>query len=245
MGLLDQVIGNVLGSRRGGGLGGGIGGTLGGGRGGMSPLMMALMALLASRSAGQGAGSGGLGGMLEGMLGGGHGGSRSGGGLSGTGLGGILGGHAPGQPGGTNPTGIDTSVLYPGGSPAGGGLVDPSAGPLGNTTPTDEMGGGLGGAAGGLGGLLGGGLGSLIERFSQSGRGDVIGSWIGTGQNQAIGPHELHEALGDDTVETLARETGMPREELLSELSETLPDVVDRLTPEGRVPDEDEMGRWV
>ena len=107
------------------------------------------------------------------------------------------------------------------------------------------MGGGVGGGAGGLGGILGGGLGSLIERFNQSGQGDVIGSWIGTGQNRPIAPRELESALGDDTIETLARETGMPREELLSELSDTLPDVVDRLTPEGRLPDEDEMGRWV
>ena len=86
---------------------------------------------------------------------------------------------------------------------------------------------------------------SLIERFNQSGHGDVVGSWIGTGRNRPIAPHDLHDALGGDAVETLARETGMPREELLSELSETLPEVVDRLTPEGRLPDEDEMGRWV
>jgi uncharacterized protein YidB (DUF937 family) len=157
----------------------------------------------------------------------------------------MLGGQATGQPGGTNPTGVDTSVLYPGGGTVGGGVVDRSAGPLGNTTPTDEMGGGFGGGAGGLGGILGGGLGSLIERFNQSGQGDIIGSWIGTGQNRSISPHDLQGALGDDTVETLARETGMPRDQLLSELSETLPDVVDRLTPDGRLPDEDEMGRWV
>ena len=248
MGLLDQVIGSVLGTRRGGG-------GLGGGSGGMSPLMMALMALLASRGMGQrgglGGGSGGLGDLLGGILRGGQpGGGHSDGGFSDGALGGMLGGNPPG---GANPTGIDTRVLYPGGSPAGGGLVDPSAGPLGNTVPTDEMGGGFGGGGGGLGGILGGGLGgilggglgSLIEHFNRSGHGDVIGSWIGTGRNRPIGPHELHDALGDDTVETLARETGMPRDELLSELSDTLPDVVDRLTPDGRLPDEAEMGRWV
>jgi len=93
--------------------------------------------------------------------------------------------------------------------------------------------------------MLGGGLGSLVESFNQSGHGDVIGSWIGTGQNHAIAPHDLQGALGDDTVEALSRETGMPRDELLSEFSHTLPDVVDRLTPDGRLPDEGEMGRWV
>jgi uncharacterized protein YidB (DUF937 family) len=233
MGLLDQVIGSVLGSRRGGAMSG---------RDGMSPLMMALLALLASRGMGQG-GPGGLGDVLGGMLGGGQpGGARSGGGLSDSALGDMLGGgRTSGPPGGVNPTGIDTSVLYPGGGPAGGGLVDPSAGPFAGTTPTDEMGGG----AGGLGEVLGGGFGSLIERFNQSGRGDVIGSWIGTGQNRPIAPHDLQDALGDDTVAALSRETGLPRDELLSELSDTLPDVVDRLTPDGRVPDAAEMGRWI
>src|SRR5829696_3521390 len=239
MGLLDQVIGGVLGSRR-----GGLGGTTPG-RGGMSPLMMALLALLASRGMGQG-GSGGLGGILGSLFGGQPGGSHSGGGLSDSALGGMLGGgHAAGSPGGVNPTGIDTSVLYPGGSGVGGGVVDPSAGPFTGTTPTDEMGGGLGGSSGGLGGILGGGLGSLIERFNQSGHGDVIGSWIGTGENRRIAPDQLQGALGDDTVEALSRETGMPRDELLSELSDTLPEVVDRVTRDGRLPEEGEMGRWV
>ncbi len=240
MGLLDQVIGSVLGSRKGGGLGS----ALGAGRAGMSPLMMALMALLASRAMAQ-RGSGGLGDLFGSTLGGGQPGGARSGGLSDSSLGGMLGSHPPDQPGSANPSGIGTSVLYPGGSPVGGGLVDPSAGPLGNTVPTDEMGGGFGGGAGGLGGIVGGGLGSLIERFNRSGYGDMIGSWIGTGQNRSIAPHELRDALGDDTVETLSRETGLDRHELLAALSETLPDVVDRLTPAGRLPDEDEMGRWV
>jgi uncharacterized protein YidB (DUF937 family) len=128
-----------------------------------------------------------------------------------------------------------------------GGVVDPSAGPLGGSTDDigGGFGGGLGGRATGLDGILGGGLGSLIERFSRSGHGDFMDSWIGTGENRRITPGELHHALGDDTIDALAEETGMPRPELLSELSETLPDVVNHLTPEGRLPDENEMGRWV
>jgi uncharacterized protein YidB (DUF937 family) len=130
----------------------------------------------------------------------------------------------------TNPSGIDTSVLYHGGAP------DPAG-------ETDAVGGGAGG--GGLGGMFGGGLGSLIEQFNRSGHGDVIGSWIGTGRNQPIAPQQLGQALGEDTVATLSRESGMGREDLLAQLSETLPEVVDRLTPEGRVPDQREMSGWV
>jgi uncharacterized protein YidB (DUF937 family) len=222
MGLLDQVIGSVLGSRQ-----ERSGGFDRGSRGGMSPLMMALMALLASRAIGQ---RGGLGSVLEGMLGGDRAAGQAG----------------PGRTAG--PSGIDTSVLYPGGGPAGGGVaggvVDPSAGPFAGST--DELGGGSGGRGGtGLDGILGGGLGSLIERFARTGHGDIVDSWIGTGANRRVTPGELHHALGDETIDALAEETGMPRSELLSDLSETLPDVVDRLTPEGRVPDETEMARWV
>ena len=93
------------------------------------------------------------------------------------------------------------------------------------------------------GGLLGG-LGSLLQSFQQNGHGDVINSWIGAGQNQPIAPDQLHRALGPDAVNNLSRLTGLPQDQLISELSRVLPDVVDRLTPHGRVPDQAEMSRW-
>ena len=93
------------------------------------------------------------------------------------------------------------------------------------------------------GGLLGG-LGGLLQSFQQNGHGDVINSWIGPGQNQPIAPDQLHRALGPDAVNNLSRLTGLPQDQLISELSRVLPDVVDRLTPHGRVPDQAEMSRW-
>jgi uncharacterized protein YidB (DUF937 family) len=93
------------------------------------------------------------------------------------------------------------------------------------------------------GGFLGG-LGSLVERFQQSGHGDVINSWIGSGQNQSITPDQLHQALGPDAVNNLSRMTGVPSQDLVSELSRVLPGIVDKLTPQGRVPDHAEMSRW-
>jgi uncharacterized protein YidB (DUF937 family) len=65
---------------------------------------------------------------------------------------------------------------------------------------------------------------------------DVINSWIGHGQNQPIAPDQLHQALGPDAVNNLSRLTGLPRDQLLAELSHVLPGVVDKLTPNGRVP---------
>ena len=93
------------------------------------------------------------------------------------------------------------------------------------------------------GGLLGG-LSGMLQSFQQSGHGDVINSWVGPGQNQPIAPDQLHQALGPDAVNNLSRLTGMPQDQLLSELSRVLPGVVDKLTPHGRVPYQAEMSRW-
>jgi uncharacterized protein YidB (DUF937 family) len=81
-----------------------------------------------------------------------------------------------------------------------------------------------------------GGLGGLVERFRQGGLDDIINSWIGTGANKPISAHQLHDALGSETVGDLSRETGMPRDDLLSQLSQVLPGVVDKLTPRGQLP---------
>jgi uncharacterized protein YidB (DUF937 family) len=93
------------------------------------------------------------------------------------------------------------------------------------------------------GGLLGG-LSGLLQSFQQSGHSGVINSWIGSGQNQPIAPGQLHQALGPDAVNNLSRLTGLPQDQLLAELSRVLPGVVDKLTPNGRMPDQAEMSRW-
>jgi uncharacterized protein YidB (DUF937 family) len=112
------------------------------------------------------------------------------------------------------------------------------------------LGGGLGGmvggqGGGGLGGLLGGGgLGGLLDQFTRSGHGDKLQSWIGPGDNHPIAPNELEETLGVDTVDRLSGETGMARGDLLNELAGVLPGVVDKLTPQGRMPTDDETRHW-
>jgi uncharacterized protein YidB (DUF937 family) len=93
------------------------------------------------------------------------------------------------------------------------------------------------------GGLLGS-LSGLIQSFQQSGHGDTINSWIGPGQNQPITPDQLHQALGPQAVDNLSRLTGVPAPELMSELSRVLPGIIDRLTPQGRMPDAAELSRW-
>jgi uncharacterized protein YidB (DUF937 family) len=88
------------------------------------------------------------------------------------------------------------------------------------------------GAAGGLGGLAG-----LAEQFQRGGLGDVMSSWIGSGANQPISPDQLGGVLGGDLLGELTQRTGMGQGDLLGQLSQMLPQMVDRATPDGRIPD--------
>jgi uncharacterized protein YidB (DUF937 family) len=81
-----------------------------------------------------------------------------------------------------------------------------------------------------------GGLDELINQFKKNGFQDVVNSWIGTGQNQAISPGQLREALGQKTVNDLSRQADTPQDDLLAQLSKYLPGVIDKLTPNGQLP---------
>jgi uncharacterized protein YidB (DUF937 family) len=116
---------------------------------------------------------------------------------------------------------------------------------LGKGTAASGIQGGLGGLLGQLGGsgagvtpggFLSNGLKELVDRFKQSGQGPAADSWVGTGPNQQITPPKLEEAIGPDVLDTLSKQTGLSREELLARLSRELPDAVDKYTPQGRLP---------
>ncbi|MBV8739408.1 MAG: DUF937 domain-containing protein [Alphaproteobacteria bacterium] len=81
-----------------------------------------------------------------------------------------------------------------------------------------------------------GGLGGLVEKFESAGLGDTIASWVGTGANQSVEPQALHNVLGSDLVQQIAAKTGLPVEQLLPQIAEHLPQLVDHLTPNGEVP---------
>ena len=87
------------------------------------------------------------------------------------------------------------------------------------------------------------GLGGLIEQFQKKGFGDAMDSWIGTGANKDVAPRNVSDALGGDFVDELSKRTGLSRDQVLTELSRMLPNVVDRLTPQGRLPTPQEMAR--
>lgn len=85
------------------------------------------------------------------------------------------------------------------------------------------------------GGLLGG-LGSLIEKFQKGGQGPAMDSWIGPGANAPISPGQLQSTLGNDTLSNLAAQAGISKEDLLAQLSQALPEIINKLTPNGRLP---------
>jgi uncharacterized protein YidB (DUF937 family) len=86
-----------------------------------------------------------------------------------------------------------------------------------------------------------GGLDVLLRQFQQNGLGDIINSWIGPGQNQPISPTQLHQAIGQNTVNDLSQQTGAPQDELLALLSKYLPGIIDKLTPNGQLPSQTDL----
>ena len=125
--------------------------------------------------------------------------------------------------------------------------ASPAPAPAPATTAGGGMGdvikGGLGGllAGGAAGSVISGGLGDLLKQLQQNGHGETANSWVGNGPNKQIAPGDLAGALGADQINSLVSQSGMSRDELLSGLSQMLPDVINHLTPDGRLPTESEL----
>src|SRR5580692_9718176 len=136
---------------------------------------------------------------------------------------------------------VKSFTSQPGAAPAPGSSQSTgSGGGLG-----DILKSGLGGllAGGAAGSVLSGGLNDLLKQFQQSGHGDVAKSWVDNGPNKAIASDDLAKALGGDQINTLMAHTGLSRQDLLAGLSQYLPEAVNQLTPDGRLPTEQELSR--
>ena len=81
-----------------------------------------------------------------------------------------------------------------------------------------------------------GGLGGLIAKFQRAGLGNVVSSWVGSGQNQPVSGEQLTDVLGADTIAELAEKLGTSQGDAAGQLSDILPDLIDRLTPQGQAP---------
>jgi uncharacterized protein YidB (DUF937 family) len=131
-----------------------------------------------------------------------------------------------------------------GAGPVAGGGLGGILGGLGSMLGAGDgqggaMGGGLGGLLGGLGGA--GGLGALVDQFTHNGHGQAMQSWISNGPNQALAPEQVGQALGEQPLQELEQTTGLPRQNLLQQLAQELPAAMDHVTPNGRLPTEQEL----
>jgi len=198
------------------------------GSGGMSPIMMALLGLLTYKAVKH------------------IGGQPAGPGAQGRPTSGPPTGHGGQDRATSGPATVQAKTLSGGladifGSLFGGGPT--SAKPVGSNPTSGGLAPVLGGAAAGT--ALSGGLGRLINDLQKSGQARVAQSWIDRGPNEEIAPADLRKALGSDTLDALAKQTGLSRDELLEGLSQNLPDLIDKLTPNGRLPTEEEASRMV
>jgi uncharacterized protein YidB (DUF937 family) len=113
----------------------------------------------------------------------------------------------------------------------GGGAGQPAS--TGTQPASDE----------GTGGGLLGGLGGLLNKLQQGGLGNATNSWVGSGQNQPVSPGQVGSALGPNIIKMLSQQTGLSEDDLTKQLSQVLPGLVDKLTPNGRLPTMAELSR--
>lgn len=88
-----------------------------------------------------------------------------------------------------------------------------------------------------------GGLSGLIEKLSSKGLGDVVNSWISTGKNMPVSPQQIQNALGPDAIGQIASKLGVNTDKASKQISNILPQIVDKLTPEGKMPEGDLMAK--
>lgn len=82
-----------------------------------------------------------------------------------------------------------------------------------------------------------GGLPALLQKFQDSGMGDQVASWVGHGENQPVSGDQIKDALGEDAVAQIAQQAGVAPEHASTSLAQLLPQIIDKLTPNGQVPD--------
>jgi uncharacterized protein YidB (DUF937 family) len=137
-------------------------------------------------------------------------------------------------PGGSlaTPIAVAAGALILGKLFGGGSSPARSAPPSSEPVPTNVPAGGLFS-----------GLNDLVGKLSAGGLGQQVNSWVGPGENQPVQPGQLGSALGQNTLEELARRTGMSQQELVNQLASVLPQIINHLTPQGRLPTVAELER--
>lgn len=84
-----------------------------------------------------------------------------------------------------------------------------------------------------------GGIAALLQKLQAGGLADQVASWIGAGENQAVSGTQIANALGNNTIQDLIQKTGMTSEHVTTGLSQLLPQIIDKLTPGGQLPQDE------
>ncbi len=136
----------------------------------------------------------------------------------------------------------DASGSWGGGQFGGGGFggVFPGGAGGGFVFDLSDL---LGGRPAGV--VASGGLGDLLDQFQGAGYGQAAHSWVSDEPNQPVGPSEVEQTISEDLLLELERRTGLPRAEIVERLAAGLPETVNQLTPQGRVPTEAEAEQFV
>lgn len=119
------------------------------------------------------------------------------------------------------------------------GILDELTGKVGS------MFGGTGGEQSGLTGVVmemlagkdSGGLSGLVQSFQEKGMGDLVSSWVGKGENQPVSAEQIKDGLGSEMIQNLSAKAGISKEETSAKLAEFLPGLIDKLTPDGTIPE--------
>lgn len=88
-----------------------------------------------------------------------------------------------------------------------------------------------------------GGLQGILQQLQASGLGDQVASWIGTGANNPVSGNQIQDALGADQLAQIAQQAGVEPEHAASGLAQLLPQIIDKLTPDGQVPQNDMLAQ--
>jgi uncharacterized protein YidB (DUF937 family) len=119
------------------------------------------------------------------------------------------------------------------------GLLDQLAGQVLGSMGGQQAAGGQGDLMGSVMGMIerAGGVQAILQQLQQSGLGDQVASWIGTGANQAVSGSQLSEALGAGNIAGMAQQAGIDPQQASAGLAQLLPQIIDQLTPGGQLPD--------
>lgn len=80
-----------------------------------------------------------------------------------------------------------------------------------------------------------GGLAGLVQAFQKNGLGEIVNSWVSTGQNMPVSPQQIEQGLGSDVLRQLASKAGLSPQDASAQLSDLLPNLIDKLTPNGKI----------